>query len=105
MADQKMISDILKDINAGKKSGALYVDMVQASEDMLKIYFEDGKIYAVRYGSAVGNDCLDILEYYNMYSATFFDGIPAPKAALSDLPPHETILRKFEELKKTVKLR
>ena len=72
-----------------KKSGALYVDMVETSEDMLKIYFENGNHLPVRYGSAVGNDCLDILEYYNLYSATFFEGITAPKSALSDLPPRE----------------
>lgn len=104
MADTRLIYDVLKELHAAKKIGALYVDMVEASEDMLKIYIEDGNVYAVKYGSAVGNDCLDILEYYNLYSCTFFEGITAPKSALSVLPS-EAIFRKFQELKKTVKLR
>jgi hypothetical protein len=50
------------------------------------MFFKNGNICHVRYGSAMGKDCLNILEYYNLVDATFFDGINAPVCTASDLP-------------------
>jgi hypothetical protein len=105
MAEERFLGDMVKEICAQKKSGALYVDIVETSEDMFKIYFEKGTIYHIRYGSAIGNDCLEILEYYNLYSATFFEGITAPGTPAKDLPSTEVIISKFASLQKKVKVR
>jgi hypothetical protein len=68
------------------------------------MYFKDGQIYHLRYGSAIGNDCLDILEYYNLYSATFFEGIKAPDKPPADLPPTKVILARIREMNKRVRV-
>lgn len=59
----------------------------------------------MRYGSAIGNDCLDILEYYNLYSATFFGGVKAPDAAAKDIPSTEQIIATLGKLNKKVKVK
>ncbi len=105
MAEERVLGDMVKEICAAKKSGALYVDIVETSEDMFKIYFDNGKIYHIRYGSAIGNDCLEILEFYNLYSATFFEGIKAPGTPAKDLPSTDVIVAKFSSLNKKVKIR
>jgi hypothetical protein len=76
---------------------------VETSEDLVRVYFRDGQIYHVRYGSAVGRDCLDILEYYNLWGVTFFEGIDAPKGAVSDIPDTKTIISMIRGLNKKVK--
>ena len=78
--------------------------MVEQSEDMLRIFFENGEIYFIRYGSAVGNDVLDILEYYNLYGATFFEGIMAPGKPVRNLPSTQAIINRIALLHKKVKV-
>jgi len=95
----------MKDLYDKKKSGALYVSVVETSEDLIRIYFEKGEIYHLRYGTAIGNDCLDILEYYELYSATFFEGITAPDASAKGLPSTRDIVSRIGGLTKKVKVR
>ncbi len=105
MAEERMLGDVLRDIIEKKKSGALYVSVVETSEDLIRVYFTNGEIYHLRYGTAVGNDCLDILEFYDLFSATFFDGIKAPDTPAKDLPPTRDILARIGRLNKKVKVR
>src|SRR5512147_3005696 len=86
MKKELYFADILQELYDAKKTGALYVRILETSEDLYRMFFRNGNICHVRYGSAVGKDCLDILEYYNLVGATFFDGINAPERAASDLP-------------------
>ncbi len=105
MAQERMLGDVMRDIYNEKKNGALYVSVVETSEDLIRIYFTNGEIYHLRYGTAIGNDCLDILEFYDLYSATFFDGIKAPDTAAKDLPSTKDILARIGGLSKKVKVR
>ncbi len=105
MAEERMLGDVMREVQNQKKTGALYVSVVETSEDLIRIYFNNGEIYHLRYGTAIGNDCLDILEFYDLYSATFFDGIKAPDAAAKDLPPTRDILARVGALNKKVKVR
>jgi hypothetical protein len=68
MAEEKMFADVIQGIYEEKKSGALYVSTVETSEDLFRIYFKNGEIYYMRYGSASGSECLDIIEYYGLNS-------------------------------------
>jgi hypothetical protein len=52
----------------------------------------------------VGKDCLDILEYYTLAGATFFDGVNAP-ALSSDLPDTEQIISMMRGFNKKVTMR
>ena len=98
-------ADILQELYDTKKTGALYVRIVETSEDLYRLFFKDGKICHVRYGSAVGKDCLDILEYYTLAGATYFDGINAPNLTTTDLPDTEQIISMIRGLNKKVTMR
>lgn len=105
MAEEKPFGDVLNDLHAAKKTGALYVSMVETSEDLLRIYFRDGDIYHIRYGTAFGKDVLDILEYYNLWGSTFFEGIKAPGGASSpDIPKTDSIITHIRSMNKKVKV-
>ncbi len=105
MADERTLGDVMRELSKSQKSGALYVSVVETSEDLVRIYFEKGNVYHLRYGTAVGNDCLDILEYYNLYSATFFEGIKAPDKPAADLPPSDEIVSRIISFNKKVKVK
>jgi hypothetical protein len=105
MVDERMLGDVMRELSDKKKSGALYVSVVETSEDLIRIYFEKGEIYHLRYGTAIGNDCLDILEFYDLYSATFFEGIMAPDAPAKDLPSSRAIIDRVGGFNKKLKVR
>ncbi len=105
VAQERLLSDVMRDIHRERKSGALYLSMVETSEDLFRVYFEQGNIYHLRYGSASGRDCLDILEYYTIHSATYFDGIRAPGGPQADLPPTPEIIERFTRMNKAIKIR
>lgn len=105
MAGERQLADVIRDIVDQKKFGALYVSVVETSEDLIRIYFKDGEIYHLRYGSAAGKDCLDILEFYDLYSATFFGGIKAPDQIVADIPKTPEILALIGKMDKKVKVR
>ncbi|MCK9418746.1 MAG: DUF4388 domain-containing protein [Nitrospirae bacterium] len=104
MEQEQLFADVIQDILTARKNGALYVNIRETSEDILRMYFKEGQIYHLRYGTAIGNDCLDILDYYNLYSATFFEGITAPDKPPADLPSTKEILAKIRQLNKKVKV-
>jgi hypothetical protein len=105
MSSEQPLADLLQELHDMKKTGALYVSVVETSEDLFRIFFRDGDIYHIRYGSAIGNDCLDILEYYNLWSSTFFEGIVAPKNAISNIPKTQEIISMIRGLNKKVKVK
>jgi hypothetical protein len=105
VAEERLLADVIRDIHRERRSGALYISIVETSEDLFRVYFEQGNIYYLRYGSASGRDCLDILEYYTFHSATYFDGIKAPGTPSGDLPPTNEIIEKFARMNKTIKIR
>jgi len=105
MMNERLLCDVLKELHQAKKTGGLYIDVVEQSEDMIRIFIEQGEIYFLRYGTAMGNDVLDIIEYYNLYSATFFEGVTAPGNPVRNLPPTSTIIAKLGLLNKKIKMR
>ena len=88
-----------------EEEGALYIRIVEKSEDMVRFYFQSGEIYHVRYGSAIGNDCLDILQFYSFETASFYEGISAPDKPAKDLPSTDEIIARFRKAGQSVKTR
>jgi hypothetical protein len=105
MPTEQFFADILQELSDAKRTGALYVRIVETSEDLYRIFFKNGDICHIRYGSAVGKDCLDIIEYYNLAGATFFDGINAPEGVDPGLPDTKQIISLVREFNKKVSLR
>lgn len=92
MGAEKLFADVLQEYYAGKKTGALYVSVAEASENLIRFYFKEGNIYAVSYGPVKDKDCIDILDCYSPGKIVYFDGLKAPNAA-SNLPPTEEIIK------------
>jgi hypothetical protein len=105
MAQVKLFADLLQELRSGKKSGALYISIAEKSEDMARFYFNNGELYHVRYGTAVGNDCLDIMEFYTMKSATFYEDITAPDTPAKDMPATDDIISRFRKSGQSIKAR
>lgn len=105
MGEERYFADVIQDLLNEGKNGALYISVVETSEDLVRMYFKNGQIYHLRYGTAIGADCLDILEYYNLYSATFFEGIKAPDKPAADLPPTKELLSRIRRLDKKIKVK
>jgi hypothetical protein len=105
MAKERLVADLLQHMQRAKKSGAIYISVKEQSEDMARFYFRNGELYHVRYGSAVGRDCLDILHYYVLSSASFFEGVQAPDAPAKDLPATDEIIAHFRRTGQLVKVR
>jgi hypothetical protein len=78
MAKERYLADVMQELYDGKKSGSLFIGVQESSEDLIRIYFKNGEIYYLSYGSAIGQDCMEIIEYYTLRNATFFDGLSAP---------------------------
>lgn len=83
MARIRSFADVLRELHAAKKSGQLFVLVVESSEDLIRIYLKNGEIYYVSYGSAIGQDALDIIEYYRFDNATFLEGSAPPAGAVA----------------------
>jgi hypothetical protein len=105
MAQVKLFADLLQELRSGKKNGALYISIAEKSEDMARFYFNNGELYHVRYGTAIGNDCLDIMEFYTMKSATFYEGIAAPDTPAKEMPSTDDIISRFRKSGQSIKAR
>ena len=105
MAQVKLFADLLQELRSGRKNGALYVSIAEKSEDMARFYFHNGELYHVRYGTAIGNDCLNIMEFYTMNSASFYEGITVPDTPAKDLPGTADIIARFRKSGQSVKAR
>lgn len=78
MAKDMFFADLLRDLYNTKKTGQLFVNVLQSSEDLIRIYIRRGEIYYFSYGSAIGQDAIDVVEYYTFGNATFLEGSLAP---------------------------
>ncbi len=105
MAQERQVADLLQEMQQARKNGAVYISIKEKSEDMARFYFRNGELYHVRYGSAIGRDCLDILQYYVLSGASFFEGILAPDTPAKDLPSTAEIIAQFRKTGQTVRVR
>lgn len=104
MAKLRLFSDVLQEIRGAKQNGSLFVSVKESSEDLIRIYFKKGEISHCTYGSAVGQDCLDIIEFYTWHNATFFDGLAAPPGIVESKYQTEKFIAMMKSTSKTVRL-
>ncbi len=91
MAGSKLLADVLQELNTGKKTGALFISVTEASENLVRFYFREGNIYTVSYGPLKDKECLDILDCYSFNKIIYFEGLKSPQAS-SDLPSTADII-------------
>jgi len=78
MPQERNFADVLQEFHEARKSGSLFITMLQSSEDLFRIYIKNGEIYHLTYGSAIGQEAMDIIEYYTLRNVTFLEGLEAP---------------------------
>ena len=91
MSTVKLFADVLQEYYSAKKTGALFVSVVETSENLIRFYFKEGKIYNLSYGPVKDRDCLDILDCYNLGKAVYFDGLKVNMVS-PNLPSTEEII-------------
>jgi hypothetical protein len=91
MAQDRNFADVLQELYDARKSGSLFITVLQSSEDLVRIYLKNGEIYHLTYGSAIGQDALDIIEYYTLRNLTFLEGLEAPAGTV----PAKFAIKKF----------
>lgn len=106
MARERAFGEVLRELHEARRTGALYVTITETSEDLFRIYFDQGEIMFMRYGSAQGKDCLDIVEFYTLASASWFESVEPPEGQRStDLPPTPAIIDRMSALNMPVRFR
>jgi len=103
MAALKLFADVLQEYYAGRKTGALFVSIAEASENLVRFYFKEGTIYSLSYGPVKDKECLDIIDCYNFGKAVYFEGLKAPTIS-SDLLPTEQIIEIVRKSGKQVQM-
>lgn len=91
MAVTKLLADVLLDYHSKKKTGALFVSVIEASENLIRVYFQEGRITSLSYGTAKDREFLDILDCYTLGKAVYFDGMKTP-AVSANLPATPEII-------------
>lgn len=103
MALLKAFADVLQEYRDAKKSGALFVSVAAASENLVRFYLKDGEVCYVSFGPLKDRECYDVLDCYDFGKAVYFDGMKPP-AISADLPKTEEMIEKFRKLGKQVQL-
>src|SRR5512134_2380807 len=80
-----LLGDVIDEYRSRRKTGALFVDVKQSSLYLIRIYLRGGEIYCLSYGPVKGNECLELLEFYDFKNAVFLDGVAIP-VATRDIP-------------------
>jgi hypothetical protein len=104
MARERLFADVLQELSDAKKIGQLFVNVEQSSEDLIRIYLKKGQIYYLSYGSAIGQDAMDILEYYSFGNATFLEGSGAPAGTAALQFPTKKFIAMMRKADKRVKV-
>lgn len=98
-----LLGDVIDVYRTRRKTGALFVDVKQSSIYLIRIYLRGGEIYSLSYGPLKGNECLELLEFYDFNNAVFLDGIVIP-GTTRDIPETGRIISFIRSTGKTVSL-
>lgn len=104
MSVVKMLGDVLRECHEEKRTGVLFVAVKEKSENLIRLFFQEGEIRHVSYGSCNGKDCLDILDCYEFTTAYFVKDMKAPSSS-ADLPGTARIIEQFVQLGRTVAMK
>lgn len=100
---QVLLSEVLNNCRAGKKTGALFVLAVN-SKHLVRFYFQEGEVYSLTHGQLSGNDCLAALIGVNYSTAVFFDRLRTPLASARNMPETSDIIETLRSLGRMVEV-
>lgn len=103
MPAERMLADVLKEYHGEKRNGVLFVAVKEKSENLVRIFFQDGQIRYLSYGQCNGKDCLEIMDCYEFTTGYFVKDIKAPTVS-GDLPPTHQIIEQLEKTGRSIML-
>ncbi|MDH4162873.1 MAG: DUF4388 domain-containing protein [Nitrospirota bacterium] len=104
MPRDRAVADVLQEVLDARKTGAYFITTKESSEDLFKIYTRDGEIRAVTYGSAQGQEALEILEFYTLANGTFFEGFDVPPGVAPIKFPMKKFIAMMRNARKMIRV-
>jgi len=98
-----LLSDVLSQCHAGKKTGALFV-VARNSRHLVRFYFDGGEVYSLAHGLLRGSDCLDLLEDVDYSTAVFFERINPPLVSSRNMPGTSDIIEALRSSGRTIEV-
>ena len=96
-------ADLLQRCSQDRKTGLVNATVLQSSRFPVRIYFLDGNIIRLSYGPLYNQECLDLLQYYDLGRAMYVDGVKAP-VNMSNVPSTQNIISSIRDMNKTIRL-
>jgi hypothetical protein len=91
------LSEIVADINRGKKTGILSIAIRGDDKNLLKIFFKDGDVYHLTCGAQKDFDCLGQCDTLDFSSSSFLPNAKSDVARSASLPATSEIIRILEK--------
>lgn len=104
MAAMRMLGDLLHDYHEGKGNGVLFIEVKEKSENLIRIFLQEGQIRHMSYGTCSGKDCLDILDCYEFTTAYFVKDMKPPLVT-PDLPTTPQIIEQLRRSGRSVMMK
>jgi len=104
MARDRIFAEVLQELLDAKRSGSFFINVKESSEDLIRLYIKNGELDAITYGFAKGEDVMDIIEYYTLQNATYFNGLAAPSDVLSMKLPMKKFIGAMRKANKTIRV-
>lgn len=81
-----LFADVLQKLHEKRKTGALFVTVVQSRDYPVRFWFENGEICLLTYGPLRGRECMELIECCDFGKAIFYEGVRTPFNADPLLP-------------------
>jgi hypothetical protein len=87
------LSEVVADINRGKKTGILSIAIQGDDKNLFKIFFKDGDVYHLTCGAQKDSDCLGQCDTLDFLSCSFLPNAKSDAARSANLPVTSEIIR------------
>jgi len=98
-----LFADVLQEVCAKGKTGALFAVVDQRTDHMVRVYFEGGEILHLSCGPLKGKACLEQFDRYNFGMAVFLNGMKPPRILANDLPMTSNVISMVKSTGKTIR--
>jgi hypothetical protein len=97
-----LFADVLQELHEDRKTGALFVTVVQSTQYLVRFWFENGEIRRLSYGPLRGGECMELLDCYDFGNAIFYDGMKTPFGADRQIPRTPGFISDLRKTGKTI---
>jgi len=99
---ETLFADVLQELHESRKTGALFVSVVQSKEYLVRFWFEGGEIRRLSYGPLRGKACMELLDCYDFGKAIFYEGMKTTLNTDRQMPRTPGIIVDIRNTGKTI---